>query len=238
MTLNPKQIQDLKEPLDKSRVKSRQKGSKTLSYLEAHDVIRRANEIFGVGSWGYEVVPDSLVCLAAEPVVRECDSKSGYRVGYRAIVQVSIDGHTAFSDVGYGDAVEYTGSAITPHELAAKEAVSDGVKRALKNYGDQFGLCLYAKDDSVVISEYKNTSQNSGGDYGDPGEYMINFGKNKSKSIRTVYESEPSYLQWILNTMKPTNQHGRELQEAVKDFLAWVENGEPLPVDPDDDIPF
>ncbi len=56
-----------------------------------------------------------------------------------------------FSDVGYGDAVEYTNSYITVQELAMKEAVSDGVKRALKNLGDQFGLSLYDKEARAAI---------------------------------------------------------------------------------------
>ena len=51
-----------------------------------------------------------------------------------------------FSDVGYGDGFDYSGSELTIHELAMKEAVSDGVKRALKNFGDQFGLSLYDKE--------------------------------------------------------------------------------------------
>jgi recombination DNA repair RAD52 pathway protein len=52
-------------------------------------------------------------------------------------------GSTEFSDVGFGDAVDYSGSTISVQELAMKEAVSDAVKRALKNLGDQFGLGLY-----------------------------------------------------------------------------------------------
>jgi len=57
----------------------------------------------------------------------------------------------SFSDVGYGDGMEYTGSRITVHELAMKEAVSDAVKRALKNFGSQFGLDLYDKEARVAI---------------------------------------------------------------------------------------
>jgi hypothetical protein len=66
-------------------------------------------------------------------------------VGYRATVTVTVDG-VQRGDVGYGDAMEYNGSRITPHELASKEAVSDALKRCLSSWGDQFGLVLYGAD--------------------------------------------------------------------------------------------
>jgi DNA recombination protein Rad52 len=130
-------------------VKSREGGRGTsLSYIEAHDAIRTANEIFGIGNWQYRV--KELVPLGdPEPVKKE--ARSGFRAGYRAVVEVQIgkDGGAfplVFSDVGYGDSIDYSGSYITVQELAMKEAVSDGVKRALKNLGDQFGLSLYDKE--------------------------------------------------------------------------------------------
>lgn len=85
-----------------------------------------------------------------EPVSR--NGRNGFRAGYRAVVRVMVATHevegryigpVTFSDVGFGDAVDYSGSQISVQELAMKEAVSDGVKRALKNLGDQFGLGLY-----------------------------------------------------------------------------------------------
>src|SRR6185437_1578211 len=76
--------------------------------------------------------------------------KEGIRVGYRAVVTAHVrwDNYrdVSRSDTGYGDAIEYTGSRITPHELASKEAVSDALKRCVASLGDQFGLCLYGDD--------------------------------------------------------------------------------------------
>lgn len=135
----------LARPIDPSRVKKRE-GSRgaSLSYIEAHDAIRTANDIFGVGGWDYQVVE---LAPLGEPEEVERNGRKGFRVGYGAIVLVNVYGEQgetfSFSDTGYGDAVEYTGSRITPHELARKEAVSDALKRALKNLGDQFGLGLY-----------------------------------------------------------------------------------------------
>jgi DNA repair and recombination protein RAD52 len=155
----------LTQPIGASRVKSRSGGrGGTLSYIEAHDAIRTANEIFGIGGWFYTV--EELTPLGEpEPVTK--DNRKGFRAGYRAVVKVTIPGvppamnqagglasqrpTVTFSDVGYGDSIEYTGSYITVQELAMKEAVSDGVKRALKNLGDQFGLSLYDKEARAEI---------------------------------------------------------------------------------------
>lgn len=149
----------LTAPLDPARVSKRQgSGSMQLSYLEGHDAIRTANRIFGIGNWGYRTM--SLTLLGEEPTER--NNRAGYRVGYRAIVEVYVngeDGQTAaiFSDTGYGDATDYSGSAITPHELASKEAVTDALKRCLKNLGDQFGLGLYDKNAPEHNGEARDT---------------------------------------------------------------------------------
>ena len=144
----------LSQPLDPRRVSTRRgSGSQQLSYLQAHDVKRTANRIFGYGGWSYSV--ESLDVISEEPVER--NGRKGFRVGYRATVTASvvIDNYRNIQrgDVGYGDAVEYTGSRITPHELAAKEAVSDALKRCLASFGDQFGLCLYGDDPAPAEPE-------------------------------------------------------------------------------------
>lgn len=139
----------LDAPLDPRRVFTREgSGRQRLSYLQAHDVKRTANRIFGYGGWDYEV--QELVCIGEEPFTR--NGKNGVRVGYLALVTVSAAGcHRG--DTGYGDAIEYTGSRITPHELASKEAVSDALKRCLASFGDQFGLCLYGDDPAPAEPE-------------------------------------------------------------------------------------
>jgi len=134
----------LARPLEAKRVKQRSAGGNrpALSYLETHDVIRAANEIFGFGGWGHEIV--ELRQIPATQVNR--DGKTGICVGYVCTVRLTVAGCVPTSGIGYGDATEYQASAaVTAHELAAKEAESDALKRALKNYGDQFGLALYDK---------------------------------------------------------------------------------------------
>lgn len=162
MTLTLAQQAALAADLDPRRVSQRAGGSgKALSYLKAHDVKRTANRIFGYDGWSYRVA--ELVSLGEEPFTNR-NGKEGLRVGYRAVVTVTAAG-VERGDVGYGDAMEYTQSRITPHELAAKEAVSDALKRCLSSWGDQFGLVLYGEDpapDLEVLDSPRSATGASG----------------------------------------------------------------------------
>jgi len=151
-TVEPEVLEALDRPLDPSRVRMVEaRGGRKQPYLEQHDVKRQANRIFGYDGWAPRLV--ELRCIGEE-VFEGRDGKEGRRVGYLAIVEVTIDGFLTRSDVGYGDAVEYGGSTITCHELAAKEASSDAMKRAMTSLGDQFGLSLYDKQ-----SAFRNGGQ-------------------------------------------------------------------------------
>jgi DNA repair and recombination protein RAD52 len=152
VTLTDAQRAELAAPLDPRRVSQRQGGGgKRLNYLESHDVERTANRIFGYDGWSS--VPTEIVCLGEEEYTSST-GKKGLRVGYRATVVVTVDG-VQRGDTGYGDAIEYGGSRITPHELAVKEAVSDAEKRCLKRWGDQFGLVLYGDDPAPPVEAPK-----------------------------------------------------------------------------------
>lgn len=141
------QLHALRSQLDPKRVRQRQR----FSYIATHDAKRTANAIFGFGNWGHRVV--ELVELAAVEV-EQIDNgnptgRSGWSVGYRCTVELTVRGCVPTSGVGYGDGIEYTGP-IARHkacELAVKEAESDALKRALVSFGDQWGLILYAKQD-------------------------------------------------------------------------------------------
>ncbi|WP_169776586.1 Rad52/Rad22 family DNA repair protein [Campylobacter mucosalis] len=147
---NEKQSEILASELDTSRIKTRQKANVSLSYLEGFDVIESANAIFGFGNWSYSIV-------ALEQVSQEINNNQNLVICYKAIVKVevfSLD-HANFvvrQDVGFG-----TGVARSPadaHENAAKEAVTDALKRSLRTFGNQFGNSLYDK------SRQNQTQQN------------------------------------------------------------------------------
>lgn len=117
----------LSQPLDPSRVKTRVGGGNTrLSYLEGYDVIDRLNAIYGYDGWhGVATLP---VQVAA----------GVYQAGYTITV-----GDVTRSDVGHG---LVNGDRQEAHEMAGKGAVTDAMKRAARTFGDQFGNSLYDKD--------------------------------------------------------------------------------------------
>lgn len=217
-------LERLSQPLDASRVKSREgSGGRTLSYIETHDAIRTANDIFGFGGWGHEIVELRLIDSVT---VHNRDQKPGVCVGYLCIVRLSVTGELPTSGVGYGDATEYReGAAVTAHELAAKEAESDALKRALKNWGDQFGLALY--DKQAATSGHLSGSP-TGGSTPSPASApgTMTFGKHKGLPFSEV---PAEYLDWVV-----TESTDQALKDAI---IAWRLTQEaPLPVE--DDVPF
>lgn len=148
-------INRLNEPLNPDRIVTFTKGPQQgLKYLEGHDVVANANRIFGYGNWGYRLVGQPWVIEEGA----QGQNATPYQV-WAAAVEVTIAGCTPFEELGTNTR-QGTGSASL--EMAIKGAVTDGMKRCLKNYGDQFGLVLYDKDneywDAPQDVRHTNTS--------------------------------------------------------------------------------
>jgi Rad52/22 family double-strand break repair protein len=141
----PEQEEMLKEPLQASAIKERKGfGSMMLKYIKADTAIDTANRIFGYGRWGYRVVGREHLTID--------DEKKGKIEYYTADIELSVAG-AAFPFPGDGMGIVTAPFTIEMHEKARKEATSDALKRALRHYGDQFGLCLYNEDDFVDMGD-------------------------------------------------------------------------------------
>lgn len=132
----------LAQPLDPRLVARRQAGrGQTVAYLEGHQAINQANRIFGHGRWGAQVVgPVGYRELA------RVDRRTGetQTVGmYWATVRVCSAGCVPRSDVGCAFTADESPEA---HDTAIKGAVTDAMKRALRQLGDQFGNALYDRN--------------------------------------------------------------------------------------------
>jgi DNA repair and recombination protein RAD52 len=66
-------------------------------------------------------------------------------LGLSTIVRVTLRDGTYHEDIGYGHIENCKGKAAA-FEKAKKEAVTDAMKRALRNFGNVLGNCLYDKD--------------------------------------------------------------------------------------------
>lgn len=134
MLFSPEWDEELKKPLDHGRVKKDPKGK---SYIEGWDAIATANRIFGFGGWSYEVVTIGQVGTF--------NRNSKDIAVYEAKVLVTV-GEVSRTDVGIGITA---GDSPEAHETAIKGAVTDGLKRALRSFGDQFGNTLYDKESEL-----------------------------------------------------------------------------------------
>ena len=137
--LSPAVTSALGQPIDPALVSQRRgRAGRTFSYIEGHTVISEANSVFGFGGWGFELV-ENVSLRQIETV----DSQTGeIRTvsAYTAPVRVTVPGAPPRTDIGFHAVTDETADG---HETAIKGAVTDGMKRALRSFGDRFGNGLY-----------------------------------------------------------------------------------------------
>lgn len=107
-------------------------------YLEGWHVINEANRIFGFGGWSY------TIDLHKDALTEGKDNKGNpqWQAAYTCICTLRV-GDVTRQDVGFGSGfAKAIGDAI---EGATKEAATDALKRALRTFGNPFGLALYDK---------------------------------------------------------------------------------------------
>ncbi len=127
--LSPNVNDALQQALVPALVSKRKgRGGRRFSYIEGHTAIDQANQVFGYGGWGYELV--------GEVTLREF--KSG--AAYSATVRATVPGAPSRTDVGFQPVSD---DSAEGHETAYKGAVTDALKRALRSFGDRFGNGLY-----------------------------------------------------------------------------------------------
>ena len=133
------QINELLKPIEPSRVS---KDGKGFSHVEAWDIRRTMNKIFGFGNWSSDVIGMELI---SEREVQGKDGKGRWNVIYRAqcalVIGDVMRGAASYTEWAAGDATNPT--LADAHDQAIKTAESQALKRCAVNLGDQFGLSLY-----------------------------------------------------------------------------------------------
>jgi DNA repair and recombination protein RAD52 len=131
---------ELTKKLDPRHVKPPKDFGPKGSYIEGWHAMAEANRIFGFDGWDYRVI--STTCVASDARKLGRAQKDGWGVSYIATVLVLV-GQVRREDVGAGHG--YDADLGLAHESAIKEAVTDALKRALRSFGNPFGLALYDK---------------------------------------------------------------------------------------------
>jgi len=114
-------------------------GGKQFSYVEGHQLITIANEVFGFDGWSNSVkdrVIDYKECVDGKWIL-------GVTVVNRVILSKKFGG-VFHEDVGFGEAtrMKTLGMAL---EKATKEAATDALKRCFRFFGESLGNCIYNK---------------------------------------------------------------------------------------------
>ena len=185
--LSPAVTQALGQPLDPALVSQRKgRGNKSFDYLEGHAVIDQANRIFGYGGWGYELVGD--VSLRQ---IEEVDSQTGeIKTGraYCAPVRVTVAGALPRTDIGVHPVTEDT---VDGHDTAIKGAVTDGMKRAFRSFGVQFGNGFYG-DQPQSANQAKPQRAPARANAGGRSQAQSNGNSGRSQAGRPTRQAQPN----------------------------------------------
>lgn len=141
----------LHQDLPANAVRTRDQAGAKLSYIDGHFAITRANEVFGHDGWSLTVRSMSEVYRGTRPG-RDAGSENIVIV-YEAHVAVTALGITR-EDVGIGQCDASLKALAGGIEKGRKEAVTDGLKRALRTFGASFGLALYDKTQADVGASF------------------------------------------------------------------------------------
>lgn len=127
----PEQLKMLETPLRPDEIEHKQ----GLSYMKGQFAVVKANRIFGVGNWAYKQLGPIEI---TESATTNTKNNSIYLVS--AMVELTVRGCETFVEQGDCEAQGMGASSLS---MARKGAVTDGLKRCLKNFGPAFGLDLY-----------------------------------------------------------------------------------------------
>lgn len=132
---------ELSKKLDPANVKPAKSFGPKGDYIEGWHAIAEANRIFGFDGWSYSI--KDVKCVSERPREIGKNKTPGFGVTYTAAIYVDVMGGVRREDVGAGHG--YDVDCGLAHESAIKEAVTDALKRALRTFGNPFGLALYDK---------------------------------------------------------------------------------------------
>ncbi|KAL4921215.1 hypothetical protein BDW62DRAFT_141624 [Aspergillus aurantiobrunneus] len=117
-------------------------------YLSADKCINLANEVFGFNGWSSSIQNIQI------DFVDESSNTGKVSLGLSVIVRVTLKDGAYHEDLGYGHIENCKGKAAA-FEKAKKEATTDALKRALRNFGNVLGNCIYDKDYISKVTKVK-----------------------------------------------------------------------------------
>ncbi|KAI9851948.1 MAG: DNA repair protein rad52 [Vezdaea acicularis] len=117
-------------------------------YLSGDKSINLANEVFGFNGWS------SAIQTIQVDFVDESPSSGKISLGLSVVMRVTLKDGTYHEDIGYGHIENAKGKAAA-FEKAKKEGTTDALKRALRNFGNVLGNCIYDKEYVAKVTKVK-----------------------------------------------------------------------------------
>ncbi|ORX71843.1 hypothetical protein DL89DRAFT_265556 [Linderina pennispora] len=114
-------------------------GSTRLAYIEGWRIISIANEVFGFNGWRSNLFNMVVDFVDVDP------KTNNVSIGLSCMVRVTLRDGTYREDCGYG-IIENCRSKAQAFEKVRKEAVTDALKRAMRQFGNVLGNCIYDKE--------------------------------------------------------------------------------------------
>lgn len=169
-----------------------------LSYLEGWYVIDRLNTIFGPLNWAKEI-------MEIKEVVNT--TNKGQFPAYIVKVRLSVikPDHTVVIKEGFGYGADKSG--LNAHELAIKEAVTDAMKVAAKDFGMSLGLALYDRNQENVEDDVEQKPAAISPKPSASGHTVA--------AIRAVLPAQPK--------SEPKSRSKEDLSKAIMSYFSVVE---------------
>ncbi|KAK3326397.1 double strand break repair protein mus-11 [Apodospora peruviana] len=117
-------------------------------YIAAEKCIALANEVFGFNGWSSSIQNIQVDFVDEHPQTLKIS------LGLSVIVRVTLRDGTFHEDIGYGHIENCKGKAAA-FEKAKKEGTTDALKRALRNFGNVLGNCIYDKAYLAKVTKLK-----------------------------------------------------------------------------------
>jgi DNA repair and recombination protein RAD52 len=117
-------------------------------YIAAEKCIALANEVFGFNGWSSSIQNVQVDFVDENPQTLKIS------LGLSVIVRVTLRDGSFHEDIGYGHIENCKGKAAA-FEKAKKEATTDALKRALRNFGNVLGNCIYDKAYLAKVTKMK-----------------------------------------------------------------------------------
>ncbi|WYZ41434.1 hypothetical protein EsH8_V_000329 [Colletotrichum jinshuiense] len=117
-------------------------------YIAAEKCIALANEVFGFNGWSSSIQNIQVDFVDEHPQTMKIS------LGLSVIMRVTLRDGTFHEDIGYGHIENCKGKAAA-FEKAKKEGTTDALKRALRNFGNVLGNCIYDKDYLAKVTKMK-----------------------------------------------------------------------------------